>query len=78
MLCVRDVSFDYQEGVPVLRSVGMDLHPGCVTVLLGPNGSGKSTLMQLMLGACEPRRGEVLLGAQREIGRAAGRELVGP
>src|SRR6266496_2694341 len=37
----RDVSFEYQEGVPVLREVSFDAAPGTSTALVGPSGSGK-------------------------------------
>src|SRR6195256_974682 len=39
-----DVSFEYNEGVPVLKHVSFTSPPGSTTALVGSSGSGKSTL----------------------------------
>lgn len=46
-------------GVPVLRGVSFDLHPGELTVLAGENGAGKSTLMKIVTGQLKADSGEV-------------------
>ncbi len=57
----RDVSFEYQEGVPVLREVSFDAPPGTSTALVGPSGSGKSTLIGLVAAFFRPTAGTILV-----------------
>ena len=47
----RDVTFEYQPGVPVLHGISFTAKPGTSTALVGPSGSGKSTLIGLV-AAC--------------------------
>jgi ATP-binding cassette, subfamily B, bacterial len=44
----RNVSFGYQPGSAVLRSVNLTAHPGETIALIGPSGSGKTTLTNLL------------------------------
>jgi ABC-type multidrug transport system fused ATPase/permease subunit len=57
----RDVSFEYQEGVPVLNEVSFDASPGTSTALVGPSGSGKSTLIGLVAAFYRPASGVILV-----------------
>jgi energy-coupling factor transport system ATP-binding protein len=41
---VRNLSFRYPAGPPVLRHIALDVPSGAFFALLGPNGSGKTTL----------------------------------
>ncbi|MEZ6192760.1 MAG: ABC transporter ATP-binding protein [Phycisphaerales bacterium] len=61
---VRDLSFGYLPGVPVIRSVTAELRRGRVCALIGPNASGKSTLLKLLLGQLTPWAGEVELAGR--------------
>ena len=49
-------------GVPVLRDISFDLHPGELTVLAGENGAGKSTLMKIITGQLRADAGAVSVG----------------
>jgi ATP-binding cassette subfamily B protein len=43
-----DVSFGYEEGVPVLRNVSLQAEPGQTIALVGPTGAGKTTIVNLL------------------------------
>jgi len=57
----RDVSFEYQEGVPVLKNVSFESAPGTSTALVGPSGSGKSTIIGLVAAFYTPTSGKILV-----------------
>jgi ATP-binding cassette subfamily B protein len=45
---VNDVSFHYDNGVPVLSHVDLHIAPGRCFAVVGPSGGGKTTLCQLI------------------------------
>jgi subfamily B ATP-binding cassette protein MsbA len=53
------VSFEYTEGVPVLRNVSFHAPDGSTTALVGSSGSGKSTLISLVMAFNRPLTGSV-------------------
>jgi iron complex transport system ATP-binding protein len=61
LLKARDVWFVYDEGVPVLRGVSLEVPDAAIVGILGPNGSGKTTLLRLLAGTRRPQRGTVTL-----------------
>ena len=61
-ISVRDVTFSYVPGVPVLNGVSLDIEPGEAVGFVGSSGAGKSTLVDILLGLLEPDGGEVLVG----------------
>src|SRR5258706_2643318 len=46
-IAFEDVTFEYNEGVPVLKNVSFNAPAGSTTALVGSSGSGKSTLISL-------------------------------
>jgi zinc transport system ATP-binding protein len=58
---LRQVSFAYGNGPPVLRNVDLRIGIGEFVAVAGPNGGGKTTLLRVLLGLEEPTRGEALL-----------------
>lgn len=61
---LRDVTFAYPGGEPVLEHVDFRARPGEVVALTGASGEGKTTMIRLMLGLVRPESGSVrLIGA---------------
>jgi len=55
------VSFEYEAGTPVLKSVSFTALPGTVTALVGPSGAGKSTMIGLVAAFHTPTLGRVVV-----------------
>ncbi|HEY6317201.1 MAG TPA: ABC transporter ATP-binding protein [Acidimicrobiia bacterium] len=60
-IAVRDVTFAYVPGVPVLSRITLDIEPGEAVGLVGGSGAGKSTFVDILLGLLEPESGDVLI-----------------
>jgi ATP-binding cassette subfamily B protein len=58
---VKDLTFAYGDGPPVLRNVSLRIQPGQTVALIGPTGSGKSTLLNLLPRLHEPPPGTVFV-----------------
>jgi ATP-binding cassette subfamily B protein len=56
---LRDVSFAYDGGDPVLRGIDLDVEGGRAVALVGTTGSGKSTLVALLPRLYDPDSGSV-------------------
>ena len=61
-LVLRDVSFGYADGPPVVRRVTLELAAGEHVALVGATGAGKSTLAKLLTRQYDPREGWISLG----------------
>ena len=57
------VSFDYGNGVPVLKDIDLHIEPGQCLAVVGPSGDGKTTLCQLL-----PRFYDVCAGSVKVDG----------
>ena len=75
----RNVSFEYEEGKPVLKDVSFSIPEGSVFGILGGTGSGKSTLTYLLDGLYAPTNGEIYIGGKpiSEISPATLRSNIG-
>lgn len=58
---LRDVTFAYPGGEPVLEHVDFRARPGEVVALTGASGEGKTTMIRLVLGLVRPEHGSVCL-----------------
>lgn len=61
---VKNLTFSYPKGEPVLRGITSVIHEGETVALLGPNGSGKTTLGKVLMGILKPCAGQVLLAGR--------------
>jgi ABC-type multidrug transport system fused ATPase/permease subunit len=57
----ENVSFEYTEGVPVLKNVSFTAPAKTTTALVGSSGSGKSTLISLVMTFNRPKQGRILI-----------------
>jgi len=58
---IRNVDFEYKNGIPTLAALNAKIPAGKITAIVGPTGSGKSTLLDLLLGLRQPTKGEILI-----------------
>jgi ABC-type multidrug transport system fused ATPase/permease subunit len=62
---LEHVSFAFQEGVPLLRSVNLCLHRGETVRLRGRSGCGKSSLLSVIAGVLQPSSGTIRIDRTR-------------
>ena len=65
MIELKQLSFAYEKGRPVLQNVSFRIEDGEAVGLIGANGAGKSTVMKLLLGLLSPSEGEILVDGER-------------
>lgn len=58
---IRDLTFAYREGRPVLSDINLSVPSRNFIALVGHTGSGKSTLANLLMGYYPLSQGEILL-----------------
>lgn len=64
MLTIRDLSFAYTQGQPVLSHIDFSISRGEMVALVGKNGAGKSTLASLICGFMQPDEGVIYLNGE--------------
>ena len=60
MIELKNVSFAYENGKPVLENLTLTIGDGEAVGLIGANGAGKSTILKAMLGLL-PVQGQVII-----------------
>ncbi|MCG7303108.1 ABC transporter ATP-binding protein/permease [Winkia sp. ACRQY] len=72
----RNVSFSYEEGVPVIKNLSLDVAPGQTVAIVGQTGAGKTTLVNLLMRFYEIDSGQILIDGVdiRQMTRAQVRE----
>ena len=61
---IRDLSFSYTPGQPVLSHIDFSISKGEMVALVGKNGAGKSTLASLICGFMQPDEGTIYLNGE--------------
>ncbi len=61
---VKNVSFAYEAGIPVLSDIDFTMPKGKTVALVGSSGGGKSTLADLIPRFYEPTAGQILFDGQ--------------
>jgi cobalt/nickel transport system ATP-binding protein len=59
LITLRDLTFAYPGGPPVLNGLNLEFRAGETLGLSGANGAGKSTLLFLIMGLIKPQGGTV-------------------
>ncbi len=60
-LSFENVSFNYENKIPVLRNISFSCKPGMMVALVGPTGVGKTTATQLISRFYDPVEGRILI-----------------
>lgn len=60
----KDVSFGYDEDLPLFRNFNLHINPGQRIAIVGENGAGKTTLTKLLLRLYDVNSGEVLINGK--------------
>jgi len=58
---LKNVSFSYEKGLPVLKNINLKIKKGETVAIVGPSGAGKSTLVDLILRLYDPISGTVAI-----------------
>jgi len=75
----QDVSFAYEDGDPVLRSIALHVAPGQRIALVGETGAGKTTVVKLLARFFDVREGTITIDGHdiRQVTQASLRSQLG-
>lgn len=60
-LVLKNLSFQYSEGRPVLSNISLSINKGELIGVVGVSGEGKTTLIRLLLALISPESGEAFI-----------------
>lgn len=60
ILELKDLSYAYEDGVPVLEHLNYSFEEGRIYAIVGRSGAGKTTLLSLLSGLASPTSGSIL------------------
>ncbi|MBK9123049.1 MAG: ABC transporter ATP-binding protein [Chloroflexi bacterium] len=60
-LTFENVTFTFEDGIPILKDVSFDVRPGQTIAIVGQTGSGKSTLTDLINRTYDTVEGRILI-----------------
>ncbi len=61
LISVKDITFGYEENLPVVKDLSLEIDEGKYIAIIGHNGSGKSTLAKLLNGLLKVEKGDVVV-----------------
>lgn len=61
MIEVKNLSFEYDEGLHTIDNISFNIDKGNYVAILGHNGSGKSTIAKLLIGLLEKKSGDIIV-----------------
>ncbi|KAK7411490.1 hypothetical protein VNO78_02924 [Psophocarpus tetragonolobus] len=61
---IRNLKRVSEDGVPILKSINLEIPKGAIVGIIGPSGSGKSTLLRALNRLWEPPSASVFLDGQ--------------
>lgn len=67
-LNARDVTFSYDDRIPLIHNLNISVGAGDRLCIVGPNGKGKTTLLKLLAGMLSPQSGDVTFSPGIERG----------
>ncbi|NTS63823.1 ABC transporter ATP-binding protein/permease [Sphingomonas sp. HHU CXW] len=75
----EDVRFGYDDGMPILKGIDLDVAPGSTVAVVGPSGAGKSTLARLMYRFYDLTGGRITIDGQdiAQVTQASLRAAIG-
>ncbi len=60
-ISIKNVSFEYEENMQVLKSINLSIKKGSKIAFIGESGSGKSTLVDIIIGLYKQNDGHILI-----------------
>lgn len=64
MIEIKNLSYSYEEKIPALNKINLQIAEGEAVALIGANGCGKSTLMKVMNGLVYPDSGSFIFNGE--------------
>lgn len=78
-ITMKDVYFSYNDSIPAIEGLNLNIKPLSKVAIVGPTGSGKSTLINLLLRFYDINSGELKIDGNdvSQVSRASIRQLMG-
>ncbi|PHS56350.1 MAG: ABC transporter ATP-binding protein [Sulfurimonas sp.] len=58
-ITIENLSFEYEENIPILKDINIEIKKGSKIAFIGESGSGKSTLVDIIIGLYKPQNGSI-------------------
>lgn len=58
---IKKLSFSYNDNIPILTNIDLDIFCGSLVGICGSSGVGKSTFLDLLVGLLKPNSGNILV-----------------